>query len=120
MGSVNDWAAKAAEKICYDHGFVVRQGAGVVPDRYKAQRIAAIIATYAKPLMLLLQQTQKQHRHEEDSRRCCPRCTCKSWESVAQEHDDGNLDAEPTPNSENPCTCGADEWNKRVDAAIEG
>ncbi len=123
MASINDWAAKAASHIDAEIRLPSR-GSGVAykPTR---ERIAAIIATFAEPLTALLRDSRREHFHYENAgsyqeRDCCPQCTCESWDAVARSQDAGHLDAEREPNSDEPCTCGADAWNARVNAAIEG
>ena len=116
MPSINDWAAKAAERIAFE--FVVATSA-----KRSAERIAAIIATFAEPLVALLREARREHHHDpvsnyEHDRGCCPQCTCESWNPVAKSQDEGELDAEHEPNSNEICDCGADAWNARVDATL--
>lgn len=104
-GFVVDWATQAAEHIC---------SGGKQP----VARIAAVIATFAAPLTSLLSEAKREHHHSVDGDVrdgiCCPQCCCESW------LDDPEADFEPTPNSDEPCTCGADDWNARIDAIIAG
>lgn len=107
--SIQDWAAKCATRI--DEEFVTAK------HRPSPERIAAIIATFAEPLMNLLRESKREHLHEQDTvgrSYCCPQCTCQSWP------DDPEGDFEPTPNSDEPCTCGADTWNAKVDRVLNG
>ena len=109
MSSINDWASKAAYRIRCE----------LCKERLPSQeRIAAIIATFAEPLVKLLAESRRAHRHTADGDvrdgHCCPQCCCQSWP------DDPEGDFEPTPNSDEPCDCGADEWNARVDAVLNG
>lgn len=112
MPSIEDWAAKAARKIRSEH-----RGCKEGPTQ---ERCAAIIATFTEPILKLLAESRREHHHQEldEIFGCCPRCDCKSWAAVARAQDAGELDAEPKPNSDGPCTCGADEWNARVDEAL--
>jgi hypothetical protein len=111
MLSVNDWAAKAAARILDEY-------AGARLPRNAQDHVAAIIATFAEPLVRLLNEARREHHHTADGDPrdgvCCPQCCCQSWP------DDPEGDFEPTPNSDEPCTCGTDAWNARVDAALEG
>jgi hypothetical protein len=92
MASINDWAAKAAERIDDEYG-----GRGTSRT---VERIAAIIATYAEPLMKLLQEARREH--------------FQSCEALLNYDDDGDKVFD------NECTCGADAWNERVDKALNG
>jgi len=115
MSSVNDWAAKAARRIDEEYPF----NREIARPRPTKDRIAAIIATFAEPLVALLRESRRDHHHAADGDvcdgACCPQCCCcESWP------DDPEGDFEPTPNSDAACTCGAAEWNARIDAALEG
>lgn len=103
MPSINDWAAKAAERI-YDTENNWGRKASV-------DRIAAIIATFAEPLMQVLRESKREHQHCEDSFYCCRRCTSPDHFLLEGETLGGDL---------TECTCGADAWNARVDAALDG
>jgi hypothetical protein len=85
MASVNDWATKAAQHI---HDELPR-----IRNRPRVDRIAAIIATYAEPLIVLL--TESKREHEE---------MCANQRIVFT----------------GICHCGADAWNARVDAVLAG
>lgn len=95
MSSVNDWAAKCAREIVDD-----------LPHRKqpRTERIAAIIVLHAQPLLDLL--TERAHYHCEDSFYCCPRC----------DHPDHGSSGKIVSR----CNCGADEFNKKLRAALEG
>lgn len=54
-------------------------------------------------LEALLRESKREHLHCDDSYYCCNKC-------------DSPDHYEPSPHE--PCTCGADEWNKRVDEAL--
>jgi len=98
MGSVNDWAAETAN---YIHKYLTPK---------TPERIAAVIAFHAEPLIALLRETERTHRHDAlYHRTCCPQCTCKS-----------NDYEEAEPNSDEPCTCGAAEWNEKIEKALAG
>ena len=115
MTSVNDWASRAASRI--DDEYITAK------HRPSLERVAAIIATFAGSILNLLNESRKTHHHDpvdnyEHDRDCCPRCTCDSWDAVARAQDGGEMDAEHEPNSDKPCDCGADEWNKKIDEAL--
>ena len=110
MASINDWAAKAAERI-------QEECDGNFGCTVSVERIAAIIATFAEPLIALLQESRREHYHfggDIPGTDCCPRCTCQCWPA------DPEPDFEPEPNSKLPCDCGADAWNARVEAVLGG
>lgn len=104
-GTVYDWATQAAMYID-------------VNRREPIERITAIIETFAQPLVEMLQLSRRQHNHcdcDDNGNKCCPRCACLSWRGEDSEPDD-----EHTPNSDEPCTCGADDFNKRLELALVG
>lgn len=76
MASVNDWAAAAARRI---------------KGEKDVERIAAIIETFAKPLLDLLRELRPCH-------------------DVNCEYDSDEDDS--------PCTCGAVSLNARINAAL--
>jgi len=112
MASIKDWAAKAASRIAEEWPNNRRL------DRPSEAHIAAIIETFAKPLLDLVRESKREHHHSPDGDirdgTCCPQCCCELWP------DDPEGDFEPSPNSDKPCDCGADAWNARVDAALNG
>lgn len=66
-------------------------------------------------LIALLRESKRMHYHANNSFYCCPKCTDhphftngdtvgKLWSTSADTQD---------------CTCGADEWNARVDAVLK-
>ena len=79
MASINSWATKAAHRIVINCGHQCSMS---------AERVAAIISTYAEPLMILLRGSKRDHSVE-----------CAIVE-------------------DRPCTCGADAWNARIDATL--
>lgn len=105
MASIDDWAAKAVD---YIHSTYLSS------PRPTRERTAAVIETFAKPLLDLVMESRREHEHGLHGVRCCPQCCCESWP------DDPEGDFEPTPNSDDPCSCGADAWNAKVDAALGG
>lgn len=106
MPSINDWARKAADYIESEYCSKPRHPPTV-------DRVAAIIATFAEPLMKALRDSKQEHYHCDDSFYCCPQCDCISRGCTP--------DLEPTPNnSDKPCTCGADAENARIDAVLAG
>lgn len=104
MLSLNDWAAKAARKI---HEEVSEIVASAQPHRqYKLpseQRMAAIIAVHAKPILALLNECGRGGHSRGYNDEACDYPPCAtSYDENAK------------------CTCGADKWNARVDAALNG
>lgn len=93
MASVNDWAAKCAEFILDEISENVqwRNRRLVTPSQ---ERIAAIIATFAEPMLKLLYESRRHHQ---------PPCH--------RVFDDDMTDV---------CTCGATEWNAKIDEALGG
>jgi hypothetical protein len=107
MASIEDWAAKAARKIS-ENAQVVRRAFG--PLAYPAEEeIAAIIATFAEPLVKLLRESRREHYHCDDSYYCCGACD-------AEDH--GPLGGGFANREGGVCNCGADEWNKRIEEAL--
>ena len=108
-GNVHDWASKAAERIFdeFADGHETDKRA-----RVKVSRVAAIIATYAEPLLQVLREARRSHHHDahgneyDVSSGCCPRCNC--------------LDGEHPNHYHLACTCGADAWNAKIDAILAG
>ena len=94
--TIQDWTIRAAVAI-----------ARTPPDQYRTERIAATIATFAEPMVKLLRESIKPHHHCDDSWYCCPRC---------QHSDHGKSYIGPS----DLCDCGADEWNKKVEAVLHG
>lgn len=102
MSSIHDWASKAADYIHESY-----RPRNLRPTK---ERTAAVIATYAEPLIKLLRETERKHRHDAlYHRTCCPQCTCQSNDYEAEE-----------PNSDKPCDCGAAEWNEKIEQALSG
>lgn len=99
MPSVNDWAARAAR-------FILDQ------EKPDAERIAAIIEIYARPLLDVLRAMESRgHRHVPgDSYYCCPRC----------DHSDHSLEEGEVIEPEGKCKCGFDELQQRFQKAISG
>jgi len=90
VASINDWASKAANQII----------SALTPD-ISQERIATIIATHAVPLVALLRESRREHSngaHDE-----CPMANPTYSYNVGE-----------------PCDCGADAWNARVEAALAG
>lgn len=108
MASVNDWAAKAADRI--DNEIRMPSLGSSAKRRPSKERIAAIIATFAEPLVALLRESRREHHHCDDSWYCCPMC---------ESEDHGRLGEGPG-HHDRKCTCGAAAWNARVDAALAG
>jgi hypothetical protein len=82
---LHDWASKAAQHI-YNELPRIR-------NRPRVEHIAAIIATYAEPLISLLQESKREHEE-----------MCANQRIVFT----------------GVCHCGADAWNARVDEALSG
>jgi hypothetical protein len=92
---LHDWASKAAQHI-YDELPRIR-------NRPRVERIAAIIATYAEPLVVLLLESKREHGYDEDGD------PCDWWNYIVNEGEEHKA-----------CTCGAAAWNARIDAALSG
>ena len=113
MPSVYDWATKCAEKIreWVNHEWSLREFSDITVDqgeaiKMHADRIAAIVALHAGPLVTLLRECgrgvhSKGYNEESSDYPPCPKS-----------HEFGDAD--------DKCTCGADAWNARVDAALRG
>ena len=100
MPSVNDWAAKCAREIRDE-----------LPLRLKTpseERIAAMIIVYLNPILEVLRDARREHRHDEEGQ-CCAQCKCNSGGSEEQEPNHPNF----------PCDCGADDLNNRIDKVLE-
>jgi len=68
-------------------------------DQYASvHRLAAIISYFAKPIVELLRQTIRQHNDSDIG-------TCKKVLTIGDSDDV-------------PCTCGADEWNKKIEKVL--
>lgn len=105
--SINDWAAKAARRISDEFPDTYRVHNGEVGGRAyydemervwpdaKIERAAAIIATFVEPLVALLWEARREHN-----------TGCLAYSNYQPPYED--------------CTCGADEWNAKVDAALNG
>jgi hypothetical protein len=113
MASINDWAAKAAQYIASEYDLDRGRHAAA-----RVERLAAIIATFAQPLMDTLRASRRGHFHCDDSWYCCPQCNCSDHGLAEGETIGANHSRNAVPSD--VCTCGADEWNKRVDAALDG
>lgn len=116
MASVNDWAAKAAKHIV-----ATSRTRGPARETY----VAAVIATFAEPLINLLREAKRQHYHCDDSWYCCGKCSCNCrWMSAPDhEHDEAcypESHAGEAARLNGICNCGADEWNAKIDAALRG
>lgn len=122
MASINDWAAKAAHRIVLE--LPPHRG-----EQPREERIAAIIATFAEPLMQLARDSRREHYHCDDSWFCCGKCThpdhglCNQTKEEDHEHDAScyvGSHVGYNARTSGVCNCGADEWNARVDAVLEG
>lgn len=102
MASINDWAAKAAERIMFEASDKV----GSSIRGLSKERIAAIIATFAKPLVELVERSRREHHLH------CGKGRLElifNGKTVYLKDDwDG------------ACTCGADAWNETVDKVLAG
>lgn len=119
MPSINDWAAKCADRI--DDEYPHARG----KQHPSIDRIAAIIATFAEPLMNLLRESKREHYHCEDSWYCCGKCDhdCHYRGAEDHEHDEDcypNTHDGEGARTNGVCNCGADAWNARVDAVLDG
>jgi len=100
MPSINDWAAKAARRILEEKFILAQSKEG------KEARVAAIIATFAEPLMALVRESRREHGY------LCVKCKM----TLAY----GGMPVPKEKIEEGTCTCGADEWNAKVEAALDG
>lgn len=122
-GHVVDWATKAAERI--DDEYRLPSLGSSRTHRPTISRLAAIIATFAAPLLTLLQESRRSHYHCDDSWYCCGACTHKCdavEEDPGHEHDE-NCCVESLVvghRVQGVCNCGADAWNARVEAVLQG
>lgn len=110
-GHVWDWAAKCG---AYLHAEGIR---------LSSHRIAAVIAHFAEPLVSIVRDAKRMHRHDEptdddETHDCCPRCSCDSW--IGNERVMTDDDEYPPNRPGESCTCGADAWNARIDAVLSG
>lgn len=109
-GSIHNWASEAADHIVDEVSENVqwRNRRLVTPS---VERIAAIIATFAEPLITLLNESRRAHRHDGlYGKTCCPRCTCHSEDDEESEAND------PT----HGCNCEAGAWNEKIDSVLAG
>lgn len=93
-GYIEDWATKAARRIVGEYD-------GRRLPHNSEERVAAIIATFAEPIIKLLGEAQEGRHYDGVGEIPGPECP-------KLEHEDAE------------CTCGADEWNARVDKALRG
>ncbi len=104
MPSINDWAAKAARRVIeeVEENVQWRNRMLVKPTD---ERIAAIIATFAEPLVQLLKEcgcgTHSRGYNEESA----------DYPPCPKSYEDGENDK---------CNCGADDFNAKVDAILAG
>lgn len=114
MPSIQDWAARAAQAI------VAGEGRGM---QQRVERIAALIAVHAEPLEQLLRESVRHHYHNEDDHwYCCGKCTHGCEHKGADDHEH-YADCFPETHRDRTsgvCDCGADVWNERVRAALDG
>lgn len=104
MPSVEDWATRCARRIRSEMLVVVPAHeptmVGLGPSE---SRIAAIIVLHAEPLLKLLAESRREHHRGYNDEMCdyppCPRSDGEPFYDVK-------------------CTCGADEWNAKVDEAL--
>jgi len=97
--SVQDWAARAARKILDDLVIKHHRIVGVPTE----ERIAAIIVTFAEPILNLLHEARRTHDRGYHAESCdyppCPK-------------------SEEDADDDTKCTCAADKWNARIDEAL--
>lgn len=94
--TINDWATKAAE-------YWFSTSPSSINREARISRLAAIIDHFSKPITDLLRESRRPHESQ-----------CPAFEWADPEESDlmhGN---------DEPCRCGAEEWNARVDAALAG
>jgi hypothetical protein len=129
MAVQKDWLTDAATEISARIGNTERPGPWF-PDLESAR--AWVRATIVKhmpfeqdvayekvnpqrdrELRKLLFESRRTHRHCEDSWYCCAKCN---------NADHGELEGHDgeSPRVQGVCNCGAEAWNARVDAVLEG
>lgn len=116
ISSINDWASRAAERVRDEYRSAAEWGS--TPSQ---ERVAAIIATFAEPLLKLLSEARRVHHHEkDDSWYCCGACThpCENDEED-HEHDDSCCVESTMDRVQGKCDCGADAWNKKIEEALK-
>lgn len=84
--NISDWATKAAEYLAGERKANINWGVA---------HVAAVIATFAQPLVEALNAAKRGHEVEGEVHAC-----------MAHHY--------------LPCTCGADEWNAKIDNALNG
>ncbi len=105
MSNIKDWTTQAAKRIIDE------------PQPANADRIAAIIETFAKPWLKFL--VKRKHQHvEEDSYYCCGACTCPCDDD--HEHSVSCCVFDYHARKQGVCDCGADEWNAQLEGLGEG
>ena len=67
-------------------------------------------------LLELLKESKREHHHCDDSWYCCR--ACRSSDHVLAEGEHLGAGYESLPFEPGVCTCGAEEWNAKVNAAI--
>lgn len=105
---IDDWTMKAARQIHLL--FDLNQ---IAPQDTSVPRLAAVIATHAEMLMSLLRESRREHHHCDDTWYCCKKCSHDCFGELPSAYGrKGEIVLGAL------CTCGADEWNARVDAAL--
>ena len=113
MSSIDDLAIEAARRIIEE--FDLAEGRNV---EKREARIAAIVATYAGPLVALLREARREHLHcDDDSWYCCRACHAADHGLAEGE---SLREGERWGTAVGVCTCDADAWNARVDAVLAG
>jgi len=116
-----NWITRTADKISSE----IDVGSLSYPGE---DRIAAIIATFAEPLVALLREARREHYHCNDSWYCCGKCTHSDHVLCDGDEEDHEHNAAcylgshkgEAARTSGICNCGADAWNARVDAVLGG
>ena len=87
-GNIQDWASKAAEYLSGD-------------KRASTEHVAAVIATFAEPLVKALEASRREHN----------KFSCVKLS-------DASCNALDIPYDDCKCTCGADAHNAMIDEAL--
>lgn len=100
------WQDRAAQQIVDEWERFTTLPGGLF-DPKSVPHVAAVITEHTKLLVALLRESKRKHYHCDDSWYCCPLCLHEDHGWRGYKQDDNGV-----------CTCGADEWNARVDEVL--
>src|SRR2546430_2375640 len=115
---IANWISNTAADIFFDLEMKDTVDLTEAGQQEIKHRIAAIVATFAEPLMALLQESKREHYHCDDSWYCCGKCTHQ--DHVLHEGEYLSSHGGEAARTSGACNCGADKWNARVDAVLAG